>query len=483
MCSSNFKTKDYNLLYEDWIPVLYHDGNWERVSIIKAFEDASKIRQIAASNPMDRFAIFRFLLALVYWSRGNPPENPGEEIFTADMRQKLEDNQDCFNLLGDGKRFYQVEGNNRIRPSTDLIHEIPTANNFWHFKHVTDYEEGLCLSCCIMGLLRLPLFTTLGGSGGKITAFFFPGINGAPPIYIYRLGNNLNETLIFNWNKSELIGCPNWEHHSIPQSDHDFPMLNGLTHLPRKIWLGSIEKGICTLCGDSSGIIRTCNIESPGKSKDELWIDPNVIYSWDEDKRKSMIAPLLDSTGDFRTDHPWIKLLTRLLENTVPSEDMTVKSYLAIAPGFGFKDPKRTDVWEFTFPLNKVKAKDEIIQRLDILRKKYWQLDRRISRSEDERIALTAFITPHIDTFIRKLVIDSSEEDLLDWQNAAEEYRPMMKVIAKSLSPGFTTSAVERRNRIANTIPDMNIKDVSVKKSEDKKGEEEWKPQELTLGL
>jgi len=59
----------YNLLDEKWIPVLYHDGKWERLGIRRTLADAHRIRQIAASNPMDRVAIIRFLLAGVFWGR------------------------------------------------------------------------------------------------------------------------------------------------------------------------------------------------------------------------------------------------------------------------------------------------------------------------------------------------------------------------------------------------------------------------------
>jgi hypothetical protein len=48
---------NYNLLDEKWIPVLYRDGRWDRVGIRKALEDAGKIRQVAASNPMDSVAL------------------------------------------------------------------------------------------------------------------------------------------------------------------------------------------------------------------------------------------------------------------------------------------------------------------------------------------------------------------------------------------------------------------------------------------
>ncbi len=48
---------NYNLLKESWIPVLWKNGNSSRVGIIEALTHAGRIRQIAASNPMDRVAI------------------------------------------------------------------------------------------------------------------------------------------------------------------------------------------------------------------------------------------------------------------------------------------------------------------------------------------------------------------------------------------------------------------------------------------
>lgn len=46
----------YNLLEEQWVPVLWTDGKAGRVGIVEALTQAGRIRQIAASNPMDRVA-------------------------------------------------------------------------------------------------------------------------------------------------------------------------------------------------------------------------------------------------------------------------------------------------------------------------------------------------------------------------------------------------------------------------------------------
>lgn len=63
---------DFNLLDSPWIPVIYADGRCMRVGIKKALEHAGRIRQIAAANPMDRLAILRLLVAIIYWCKGSP---------------------------------------------------------------------------------------------------------------------------------------------------------------------------------------------------------------------------------------------------------------------------------------------------------------------------------------------------------------------------------------------------------------------------
>ncbi len=56
---------DYSLLDEAWIPVLFKNGETIRLGMRDALAQASQIRQIAATNPIDRVAILRFLLALL----------------------------------------------------------------------------------------------------------------------------------------------------------------------------------------------------------------------------------------------------------------------------------------------------------------------------------------------------------------------------------------------------------------------------------
>ena len=124
---------NYNLLQEKWIPVLWKNGNTNRVGIIEALTQADRIRQIAANNPMDRMAILRFLLALLYWCQGNPPD--GEALISGDLLPsnwftKINDKRNNFILLGDGDRFYQCKpglAKAKNFPPTTLCKRCPLA--------------------------------------------------------------------------------------------------------------------------------------------------------------------------------------------------------------------------------------------------------------------------------------------------------------------------------------------------------------------
>jgi CRISPR type I-E-associated protein CasA/Cse1 len=461
----------YNLLEEKWIPVLYQDGRWDRVGIRKALEDAHRIRQIAASNPMDRVAILRFLLALLYWCRGSPTEYTEEKIgdpFSADWFLKLDENRDCFNILGEGKRFYQDRTAQRRRPVTDLIQEIPTGNNFWHFRHSTDGKDGICPACCVMGLLRLPLFSVSGLPNLK------SGINGAPPVYVIPLGASLADTLVTNLTPQEKLGVPAWLESEIRQPEsEDVPILTGLTVLARRVWLHDPEtEDTCVNCGaKETSLIHTCEFQTAGELRNDSWDDPHVVYL-DQTPRKAVRAPDLTAAGKFRLDRPWAGLVARFAETGKFGSEDKLMSLLIV--GFATGKAKNIDVWERSIDMpSKQSIQGELSSTIEIWQKEAWRIEKRIQRicrSEVEAKAVVSSTRPHVEhrvsTDTCQLASGSEEE----WQKAAEEYRPFMRKIARSLSPGFTTAAVERRREIGFTVPDMRPKTKEAKKPDRKKG-------------
>ena len=193
-----YRTENFNLLVEPWIPVLGNDGTTSRLGILEVLNQAHSIKQIAASNPMDRIALHRFLLSVLYWCQGSPEDhlscNP-DEPFDSKYFRKIVDRRQFFDLLGDSERFYQIRpvsgsnSNSRFVSVNYLVHEVPTGSNFVHFRHSVDTVEGLCPSCCAIGLTRLPVFATSGGRGKP------PGINSKPPCYVMPVSRTLAGTL------------------------------------------------------------------------------------------------------------------------------------------------------------------------------------------------------------------------------------------------------------------------------------------------
>ncbi len=476
----------YNLLEERWIPVLYHDGTWKRVGIQKALEDAARIRQIAASNPMDRVAILRFLLALLYWSRGNPPalqEKDGIAAgggFPAEWFEKLVQWEDCFNLLGDGKRFYQNRAYSEHTPehtTNYLIHEVPSGTNKWHFRHATDMVEGLCPSCCALGLVRLPAFATSGGKGMSLSTGKSPGINAKPPLYVIPVGRSLASTLVHSWHPAEL-GTPEWETpgNKLPLKG-EVPLLTGLTWLPRSVWLGDPEapESVCASCGRGDRLIRRCVFDGKGSSKAEarIWRDPHVIYDAGKDGRASCLqsGDALGATEAAASE--WSKRLAAILR----ARHLSSEGTLWIVGFATVKNDKYLEATEYLVRRSGQSQKDdELIAVLERWQKEGANLVRRIrprssSRKHVEiRPAIDA-IRPDVEARVSAGTRELLTGDNSAWEHAAREYRHLAKALSKSLSPGLTTHAVKRRNEIAQTRPDMRPKPPAIRHNpKDKKG-------------
>lgn len=471
--------QSFNLIDDGWIPVLYANGRFMRVGIKTALTEAGRIRQIAASNPMDRVAILRFLLAVLYWCKGNPSDSQSTDSgdsFPEEWFSKLDDNNDCFNLLGSGTRFYQDGSARRRRPATDLIQEVPTGHNFWHFRHSADKRNGLCRACCALGLLRLPLFSVSGLPDLRA------GINGTPPIYVLQNSTTLLNTLRGNWRAHESLGEPAWIRRNFrPASDQRVPLLTGLTLLSRRVWLHepSDPPGVCIACGrEESTLIRTCEFQTAGKQDNLLWDDPHVVYLATT-PRKALRAPDLTASGTFRMDRPWPDLLARITE--IGELRSGGKPAALFVVGFATDQAKNIDVWERTIEMQIptqgqpapaftiLQWKKEGARLIPSLARKSQRSDKkRSSRKDVKNIQIPpmiASIRPQVEDKVSARVGELLAGGDAAWERAALEYRPMMEMIAKSLSPGFTTAALKRRQEIATVLPDMRPRTTSAGKS------------------
>lgn len=104
---------DYNLLDEEWIPVLLTDGGVEKVGILKAFERAYDIEDLACELPTQKIAIQRVLLAICYRVVSLEDEEDWGDLWRAGLpmeaiRVYLEKWRDRFYLFGGRHPFMQA---------------------------------------------------------------------------------------------------------------------------------------------------------------------------------------------------------------------------------------------------------------------------------------------------------------------------------------------------------------------------------------
>ena len=469
---------DYNLLEEKWIPVLWKDGHSSRAGIIEALTQAGRIRQIAASNPMDRLAILRFLLALLYWCKGNPPDDKGSvSSFPPHWFKKLDEHKDYFNLLGNGERFYQCRpksGKETKLSANYLVQEVPTGTNSWHFCHSTDERDGLCPACCAAGLLRLPLFATSGGRGKP------PGVNQKPPVYFIPLGRSLAETLCLSWIKvsDSVLGTPTWEKpdQSLPKHGK-VPLLLGLTWLPRRVWLDDpVEFHTkCISCGMDGPLIRQCvfagigSAKTDGEGEPRLWNDPHTLGEGEEILKPGNALGASDAAAG-----EWTRTAAGLIaaNKAYAQKSMWIVSFATVKNDKYLEATER----EVALPngLDDQQAQ-EGAEKIEKWQKEGWKLvgkarPRGTSRKHLEIPPAVAAIRPHVEAKVSEKAAELISGGEGAWEQASREYAPMMSAVAKSLSPGVTTAALRRRRQIEYAKPDMRPKKPANGKTKGKKG-------------
>ncbi|MDI6450518.1 type I-E CRISPR-associated protein Cse1/CasA [Anaerobaca lacustris] len=290
---------DWNVLTNQWLKVTDLNAEIRVYSPLEGLKRSSTIRCIAAANPLDLFASYRFLVTLLYWKadvgggvhqlrksllRGEMPRIVLDAIEAETSAFRLFDGQSPFlqdPLLKNMKKQYW-------KSAGSLFAELACGTNIAHFHHGDDIAMRLCLPCATIGMLRIVPWTQAGGAG------LSPAVHNAPPIVAMAIGENL--TVMLGLNLVELrgkAGEARWSGHFKPSDGHAaIPYMEAFTWNPRRVYLRSVEaNGICWRCGCHEVPVvgpvfyaKNENTQLTKKGRKTIpfiWQDPSAFYDPD----------------------------------------------------------------------------------------------------------------------------------------------------------------------------------------------------------
>jgi hypothetical protein len=172
----------------------------------------------------------------------------------------------------------------------------------------------------------------------------------------------------------------------------------------------------------------------------------------------------------------WTKIAAGILNGGRPSGErgLWVVSFATV------QNDKYLEGMEYVIPFPSTLDKEKVresVQRIERWQKEGWKLAAKAKPRETSRKRKHLEIRPMLDA-VRPQVeatVSGSMAELIAangdaWEQAAREYSPMMVAVAKSLSPGYTAAALERRRQIAAARPDMRPDAAPAARTPRKKG-------------
>lgn len=267
------------------------------------------------------------------------------------------------------------------------------------------------------------------------------------------------------------------------------PLLTGLTWLPRRVWLSTPRQieGNCISCGSRARLITSAVFAGIGSTKTDaddsgrVWRDPHVVY---EQGRKGGAAPLhaRDALGSAdAAAGQWAEVMASILRGGSVLDDPGKTGNVSLwVVGFAtVQNDKYLEAIEHTFPLPGTPDQAEALVKLveqwrsetsSLVRKALPLHKKRGSQKHPELHASIAAIRPHVEGSVSAAMGNLIKGDVSAWKGAALQYHPMLEAVAQSLSPGFTTAAIQRRDQISRALLDMANKKAPARQAGTMKG-------------
>ncbi len=204
----------YNLLSEQWIPVIWHNDTTEpkvsRIGIWEALHRGHEIRCISHTSPFIEFGLCRLLITIVldaYTVAGKRPTTGKMRALLSEgqldarvLNQYFDEYGEGFDLWSTHLPFLQPKAGNDggkkpdPKPIVTLFAAIPSGTNVTHWHHYREDEDKTALTEDIAA----QLLTTVSPFNFKVKPGEARSLAGDPPLYALVLGQNLFETIILN---------------------------------------------------------------------------------------------------------------------------------------------------------------------------------------------------------------------------------------------------------------------------------------------
>lgn len=179
----------FNLMDRGWIPVtMLADGSYRTMSITETLEHASEIRSIDGDIPLQRFALCRLLIAILYGAFGNAVEpemwtamldaGSSHRLIAGKLREYCLRHHDRFDLFDAQAPFYQVAGLHTAKHEMSglerLVLDVPSGAPFF----TTRSREGLQRMSAAEAARWLVTVQAFDASGIKSGAVGDPRVKG-----------------------------------------------------------------------------------------------------------------------------------------------------------------------------------------------------------------------------------------------------------------------------------------------------------------
>ena len=278
----------FSIIQEGVFPVQMNDGTEAEIGLRDLFLRAHEIKDLVGTTPIERYAVFRLLVAFamdIYPAHSYRDRKALFQKGCFDMAvfdryvSMCESNRsNCFDLFDPEHPFMQERFDKAADAKAEKLAAVvmvglPSGNNHIFLDHRPESVVALSASEAFRAMMTLYLFCTAGAQE------YPSGVNNTSPVYSICLGENLFETIVMNMvSEKEIAPIPYGEgmvpwrsgKSIVPKEKIiNITMLEGFTWRPRRIMLTQ----------DSDGLVRKVYRQQGSNFiGNDIWKDPHVSY-------------------------------------------------------------------------------------------------------------------------------------------------------------------------------------------------------------